>query len=294
MACGRFGVVLIIALFPVVVQGHISDTKRINEMTSSLVKLENENYLISDSLVELDTALKSHAAGVNIPAETDETEAEIDAMIDRLESRVLALQRFFEREKLKDTPVKVMVDAVKTDMDAKVKKNDAVMKDITDHVKDAVNNFQSKLLDVNRTANVEVKIPDSALFQGGIGAPCSDYGGECSARGSECRDGKCQCKTGISFSPRQRACLDRCPEYGVTYQIVPEHIIRGFNRLTLNDTTLTKCMERCSTERSFVCRSFDFFPRWEQCYLSADVMKDVGDDAWENNPEGNHYQRDCK
>lgn len=208
-----------------------------------------------------------------------------------LEGRVEAIKKYLMKEKKSDMILRVQANNVIEDMRFRVTETDGVILKLKDDVKDTLKEFDNKVVDVNKTAHVKVNANGAVLY-GGIGSSCSTNGGECVTPHSECRGYKCQCEVGLSYDLGTTSCVSECQTYGLTYQSVQKRIIRGHNDKTLEGVKLEECIDTCNTEASFECRSFDYFPQWRSCFLSAKVQADVPE-AWEYNMEGYHFQRDC-
>jgi hypothetical protein len=178
-------------------------------------------------------------------------------------------------------------------MNGKVRQTETVIAALQKDVKESLDDFEDKISLVNKTANVKINANGAVLY-GGIGSACTDNGGECLGDDSECRGGRCQCLPGLSYDIQAQSCVSSCNKYGETYQSVSRKIIRGFNDKTVEKTTLAKCKKDCVDEKTFLCRSFDYFPQWRTCYMSASVVSEATEDAWEYNSEGHHFQRDCQ
>lgn len=212
--------------------------------------------------------------------------------LDDLTGRVKAIKNYLINEKKADQQLRKKSNLVIEQMKSLVGDTEQVILDLQDDVKDTLTEFEGKIVDVNKTAHIKVNSAGAVLY-GGIGSACSMKNGECITEDSECRGGKCQCVAGFSFDRQSRDCKAVCDSYGDSYQSTERYIIRGHNDLTLEKSSLQDCVTRCSTENSFVCRSFDYFPRWRTCYLSSKVKSEVPPEAWEYNSEGYHFQRDC-
>ena len=243
---------------------------------------------------ELQQQRKDQASATTpAPPISQTSDAEFLQKLDIIEGRVKAIKIYLMGEKNADRRLREKSNKVITEMKSKITETDDVIGELREVVKNTLIAFDDNIVDVNKTAHVKVNAYGAVLY-GGVGSACSAKNGECATANSECRGGKCQCIPGFSFDRRDRECKSACDSYGATYQTVDRRIIRGYNELTLEESELQDCIDRCNTETSFVCRSFDFFPRWHTCYLSTSVKTDVAEELWEYNKEGYHFQRDCK
>ncbi|KAH3704619.1 hypothetical protein DPMN_079678 [Dreissena polymorpha] len=211
--------------------------------------------------------------------------------LEKMDEAIGVIVTAIKRRKGRSGPIRNSAVTEVQGMEKKVKETNTFI----DSLKKLSNVQLEKVADniarVNRSAFVKVNANGAVLY-GGVGSKCIDTSGECVTPNSECRVGKCQCSLGLSYNLGTQSCVGSCTEYGSTYQSVPLWIIRGFNDRVLNATTLVTCAETCALEKSFVCRSFDWFPHFRTCYLSANA-KTGAEDAWEYNSAGYHFQRDC-
>lgn len=249
---------------------------------------------ILNKLNELQQMLMSQTTTTAAPTSVSAALTEIDLLqrLEELEGRVESIKNYLVGEKKLDVQLRKKSEEVIDEMKSKVSETDVVINSLRTDVENSLNVFDGKINAVNRTAHVKINAQGAVLY-GGIGSSCSTNGGECVTKDGECRDGKCQCVPGYSYDLGLRTCASSCETYGFTFQSVKRRIIRDYNDLTLEDVELDDCTKACIEETTFVCRSFDYFPRWNACYLSENVKTDVPDENWEYNTEGYHFQRDC-
>lgn len=213
--------------------------------------------------------------------------------LDKLEKNIEAIQSYVNSERETDYFLRGLTGDIGKAFDADMIQVKNLAAGMKKELTDSLGNVNNELKAVEDFANSRNVIIGGVLYYDGIGSPCGPSFDVCRVDKSECRDGKCQCVPGLSHDSLHEECVETCEDgYGNTYQTVHNYIIRGNNNAILNETSLEECKEHCETEESFNCRSFDYFPRWDSCFLSENVKSDA-EDAWEYNSAGIHFQRDC-
>ncbi|KAL4222159.1 hypothetical protein ACF0H5_018199 [Mactra antiquata] len=214
--------------------------------------------------------------------------------LERLEKAVNALEHFLFDENIKNIEsLRDLKTTVVQDVKSDLKEVNKKSADMLAEVDEIVAEVREDLSEIETDANARNVIVGDLLYYHGIKSPCDEWYGSCSMANSVCRDGMCQCSAGFSYDSLRQTCVEECPHgYGNTYQVVNNHIIRGFNRRIVNETSADNCKRLCEEEQTFVCRSLDYFPRQKQCYMSASSKPDA-EDGWEYNGAGVHFQRDC-
>lgn len=274
--------------------------KRLSKQVRELEENENAIYVKLDSLETNIMSKLSQFQGKSSGGGFDSTEIQnieigvnFEDRLRDMEGNIDALKKYLMGEKRLDIVLRTQSKEVIKEMKGKVRETEIVIGVLKDEVKGSLNDFENKILEVNKSANVKINANGAVLY-GGIGSACTSNGGECLGEDSECRSGRCQCLPGLSYDLQARSCVESCDTYGKTYQSVRGKIIRGFNEETLEDVSLADCKAKCNDDSTFLCRSFDYFPQWRTCYISTNVKSEVPDDTWEYNPEGYHFQRDCQ
>lgn len=292
--------ILILLFICVCTNGHIVNRVSIKRLQSKVKDLEAEQesiFIMLDSLETNMTAQISKIQGTSVAAPSGTTVVEIDAKLEErlsnIEGKVEAIKNYLIGEKRGDIQLRKKSEEVIKEMKEKVKETENVIEALKNDVTNSLADFEDKIKDVNKTANVKINANGAVLY-GGIGSACTTNGGECMTKDSECRDGRCQCLPGLSYDIQAQSCVGSCGVYGETYQSVSRRIIRGFNDKKVESVSLGECKIKCIEEEDFKCRSFDYFPQWRDCYMSASVKSDAPDEAWEYNSEGYHFQRDCQ
>ncbi|XP_052803484.1 uncharacterized protein LOC128233711 [Mya arenaria] len=270
------------------------DIKSLQSITDQLTEVEGILKIQFNSTRDNLTNMINNALKEDSDSnEDDELSSEgLERRLANLERRIASIIQKVMAGKEKEGKLRQSTAAVIDEMADKVVSTDAFIVKLKTDIEDQLTTFDNRIQKANKTAHVKISSM-GGLRYGGIGTPCSSDSGECVTPESECRADKCQCHLGLSYSHGEGTCVPSCDEYGSTYQTSPNRIIRGYNDLHLNETSLAQCSTRCSTEEAFVCRSFDYFPDWRQCYLSRHVNTDVDESAWEYNGAGYHFQRDC-
>lgn len=286
--------VLCMVVFAVVscVTGHFVNEKLLQDWQNdidSITNRINNSFNIIDALdTNVDTEIKriESLISANKP-----NIADFEDKITDIENAIKALEKFLMGEKKEDAVLKDKSELLKQAVFGKVKELTEVIDNLHVSVKDTVKNFSNMISSVNETAHANIDT-NGAVVYGGIGSACTSNGEECLVMNSDCRNGRCQCSLGMSFDSRNRICLYRCNKYGNTFQSVEQRIIRNFNNHTVTFVTLAACKQLCINETKFICRSFDYFPDRKSCYLSEVIKGDITNE-WEYNTAGNHFQRDC-
>ena len=219
-------------------------------------------------------------------------EKEFEEKLSSLEQQVSALKMYLMQEKKADIQLKVDAQNTINDMKTKVEESKTLTDELKGTVKNSLDDFNTKIDKVNKTAHLTVNVK-GVVFIGSIGSTCSYDAEDCNLPQSECRDRKCQCEIGLSFDNELNQCTDTCKQYGCTFQSARQRIIREFNDKIIENVTLSECKDHCIQETDFLCKSFDYFPRWETCYMSQRTKIDTPEEAWEYNSAGTHFQRDC-
>lgn len=233
--------------------------------------------------------------------------------LDKLNHTITVLENYVKGERMLDTVLEDLsgktMDKFESYMDTVKGKAENMKKEVKKDLKPA----EDTLSIVEGYANDRNVVLGGILYYLGIGSGCAGRSDICRTPKSECRDNKCQCLPGLSSNALDQTCVSKCNRgYGDTYQTVHNYAIRGFNDLSLENVTLEVCKKRCEAEKTFVCKSFDYFPEWNSCFLSSkvkcDVDSEVGEnndeneddaleekpgDGWEYNAAAIHFQRDC-
>ena len=280
------------------------DTKdSIGQIEDDIILIEDDQTSIKERLTELQEMLYE-----NLPSKEDVPKPEqpedplpddevIKGFVERLENvekNIEAIQNFVDDEKETDTFLNGLRGGIGKAFDDDMAQVKTLAESMREELKTSFNDVDSELKAVEDFANTRNVLIGGVLYYDSIGSPCDQSFDVCKIENSECRDGKCQCEVGMSHDSLQGRCADACADgYGSTYQTTNNYIIRGHNSVSLNETSLEECKEHCETEKKFVCRSFDYFPRWQECYLSEVVQGEAENEAWEYNSAGVHFQRDC-
>lgn len=282
------------ALFTIT-NGHLMNTLLIKRLKKQVRELEDNEYDIYKKLSSLETNMVSKISQFQGTGETRSIDIGVN-FEDRLrdmEGKIDVLKKYLMGEKRLDIVLRTQSKEVIKEMKGKVRETEIVIGDLKEEVKGLLNDFENKIFEVNKSANVKINANGAVLY-GGIGSACTSNGGECLGEDSECRGGRCQCLPGLSYDVQAQYCVESCHTYGKTYQSVSRKIIRGFNEETFMNVSLADCKTKCNDDSTFHCRSFDYFPQWQTCYISTKVKTEVPDDVWEYNSEGYHFQRDCQ
>ncbi|XP_060575740.1 uncharacterized protein LOC132733152 [Ruditapes philippinarum] len=117
---------------------------------------------------------------------------------------------------------------------------------------------------------------------------CSDV------KNSECKWMSCKCKPGMSYHHDTKTCLSDCGDYGYgnTYQVEMYALLDYFNTKTLRTISLEDCVQNCTTEKSFVCRTAEYYKTSKTCHLSWETLHTNSDKHFVNNNYVT-YTRDC-
>lgn len=291
---------IILLAFCVSINGHIVNRHAIKSLQRQVRTLESEQESVINMLYTLETnltakisAMQGKTGAVSPGTQVVSIGEGFEERLVGLEGKIETIKNYLMGEKKGDILLRKKSEEVIKEMKEKVRETNNVIQTLKDEVTISLVNFENKITEVNKTANVKINANGAVLY-GGVGSACTSNGGECVTDQSECRDGRCQCEPGLSYNVQARSCAESCSVYGETYQSVSRRIIRGFNDLKLDSVSLAECKKRCITEETFKCRSFDYFPQWRDCYMSSSVKSDTPDDAWEYNSEGYHFQRDCQ
>ena len=271
--------------------GHERDKAAIAEADGLIHEIDKKFYDFAEKVHQLKSKLEAKKAtsiGKNDAFDNERFQNKLDM----LSSKIITLRNYLHQEKSKDGVLRKQSNEAMNSMSQE--KNNAlnVRNNMIQLATGKVNDFSLEIEEVNAASLVEIK-SDGAVMVGGVGSPCVPHADQCVDTDSECRNRKCQCLPGKSYDLKKRRCVDTCDKYGNTFQAISYYVIRGHNDLVLNDTSLAHCTAHCNQETAFLCRSFDYFPAWQQCFLSARVKTEVDDKAWEYNSEGYHFQRDC-
>lgn len=274
---------------------------KIRKLEKQIATLKADQEFIYETLDELEKNLTAKIETRTIgqePVVSKEPQVTVigssfESRLSDLEGKIETIKNYLMGEKRGDIQLRKKSEKVIEEMNGKVKQTENVIVELKKEVKDSITKFENKISEVNKTANVKINANGAVLY-GGIGSACTAHGGECLGDDSECRGGRCQCLPGLSYDIQAQSCVSSCNVYGETYQSVSRKIIRGFNDKTVEETTLAKCKKDCVEETTFLCKSFDYFPQWHTCYMSASIKSDAPEDAWEYNTEGFHFQRDCQ
>ncbi|XP_060566365.1 uncharacterized protein LOC132725285 [Ruditapes philippinarum] len=118
---------------------------------------------------------------------------------------------------------------------------------------------------------------------------CSDV------ENSECKWMSCKCKPGLSYHHDTKTCLSDCGDkgFGDTYQIEYNTYLNGFSTKTFKRVSAEECIQLCTVNTDFVCRTAEYWKSEGTCYLSWETLR--------SNPEVHKahkdyvlYTRDCK
>lgn len=254
-----------------------------------------EGYEIIHELIQSlnDTVLEG---GIPEPRKNETVSLNVKNFIDRLdtlESNIAAIESYVQGERETDTFLRGLSGAIGQAFDDTMQEVKQLADGLRNELKESFVNVNQELTEVEEFSNSRNVIIGGILYYDGIGSACGSSFDVCHVENSACRDDKYQCKLGLSYDGLQQSCVDRCERgYGNTYQTVYNYIIRDNNYDTVNGTSLKECQQRCETDEAFLCRSFDYFPRWNTCYLSEHTKSDA-DEWWEYNSAGIHFQRDC-
>ncbi|XP_060571541.1 uncharacterized protein LOC132729734 [Ruditapes philippinarum] len=117
---------------------------------------------------------------------------------------------------------------------------------------------------------------------------CSDV------RNSECKWMSCKCKPGMSYHHETKTCLSDCGDYGYgnTYQVEMDALLSGFSTKTLKAISLEDCVQNCTLEKGFVCRTAEYYKSSRICYLSWETLH-TNSDKHSKNKDYATYTRDC-
>ncbi|XP_060596687.1 uncharacterized protein LOC132750693 [Ruditapes philippinarum] len=97
---------------------------------------------------------------------------------------------------------------------------------------------------------------------------CSDV------ENSECKWMTCKCKPGLSYHHDMRTCLTYCGDhgYGNTYQVEIDAAITDFNDKRITSISLEDCVQRCTMEQRFVCKTVEYEKANKVCQLSRETL----------------------
>lgn len=306
----RMCLVTILCLFGIwnYVESHEENVKAIKELESRVEQIKQDNSNVHDMIRLLQGSLldKIKDAAGDAESEVEEEENRVrdtesdtkqrrlKKRIENIENNIKTIENYLSDERETDAFLKSLEGetgkSFLNDM-AEVKKMAAEMKQSMSTV---FGDLSKDLQAVENFANSRNVIIGGVAYYDGIGSACGSQYDVCRVTNSDCRDGICQCLAGLSYDHLQQTCVDQCETgYGNTYQTVNNYIIRGHNSLSVNETELVQCKKLCESADTFICRSFDYFPRWRSCFLSEEIKPNV-DNGWEYNEAGIHFQRDCK
>ena len=276
--------------------------------TDDILAALQEALLDMQSTNENGVDTQQQSSTIQTPLESEET-LELRNRLDALEYELSLVENYIKGEKSTDAILEELEGSSKETFLGYMKTVEDKAKDMKVTVGRNLKPAEDTLETIKSFANERNVVIGGILYYGAIGSSCTRWEDVCITVRSECRENKCQCKPGLSSDALQQTCVEKCGMgYGKTYQTVPNYAIRGYNDLTLENVTLDTCREQCETDKSFVCRSFDYFPAWNSCYLSSSVKgdteselsNDYGDyaeekdsDGWEYNAAAIHFQRDC-
>lgn len=291
---------------------HCADNADLNEIEDDIFKIEDDQAAIRKRISELQNLVideiqettniestrgKEDDDVTIIEPEDPASDPKITEFVKRLdnvEKNIEAIQSYVDGERETDTFLNGLRGDIGKAFDNDMLQVKNLAGGMRKELKESLEKAGHDLKAVEDFANSRNVIIGGVLYYDGIGSACGESFDVCRVENSECRDGKCQCKMGMSHDSLQEKCVDACADgYGNTYQTVHNYIIRGHNTVTVNETSLEDCKEQCETADNFECRSIDYFPRWEACYLSDVVKGDIDNEAWEYNSAGIHFQRDC-
>lgn len=233
----------------------------------------------------------------------------IKKRLEQLEHSVALLENYVSGERETDLTLQDLTGKTKSLFEGYMNTIKEMTKSMKEEVRQTLLAPESTLTDVETSANERNVVIGGILYYGGIGSACA-WADLCRTPRSECRRNICQCLPGLSSDLLRQDCVETCDNgYGHTYQTVHNYAIHGYNDLVLENVTLDQCKDRCENVKDFVCRSFDYYPDWHSCYLSASVKGDtergeldeyddqvgeVGEkDGWRYNSAGVYFQRDC-
>lgn len=288
------------------VDAHASTEREIEKINKTIENIRTGQENIMDDMEGLRTTLleriKKTGNVDSVPEGTvqntdlsaDDGNIEIIKRLDDLDQTVGVLERYVydESVKRKNDLRNLQGDSGEA-FDANMYEVRRLSEDMVKAVDDTLVNIRENLKQTELTANARNVIVGDLLYYHGISSRCDAWFDSCVVEHSECRDDMCQCVPGFSHDSLRQRCVPKCPHgYGDTYQVVHNYIIRGFNNRSVNETSLEECKLLCETEKTFECRSFDFFPNYDSCYLSEKTKGDA-ESGWEYNGAGVHFQRDC-
>ncbi|XP_060575707.1 uncharacterized protein LOC132733119 [Ruditapes philippinarum] len=118
---------------------------------------------------------------------------------------------------------------------------------------------------------------------------CSDV------ENSECKWMTCKCKPGLSYHHETKTCLTDCGDhgYGNTFQVELDTTIKGFNDKSITSISLEDCVQRCTMEQRFVCKTVEYGKANKLCQLSRETLYTKAKFYEKANWQYIIYTRDC-
>ncbi|XP_046563129.1 uncharacterized protein LOC124272002 [Haliotis rubra] len=132
--------------------------------------------------------------------------------------------------------------------------------------------------------------------RGFIGSSCLNNA-DCYVASSVCVNSECMCDPGLAFSPQQKACVSTCTDYGAHYTIIRGYFIEANNMATYNGVTEQQCMNHCTAQTTFVCRTADRQADDGRCDLTNQTLLTVDASRYrivEDRTAMTQFSRDCK
>ena len=288
----------------VLVNGHTKNDRTLDKLSNELKKIEAKQTDIYDALDTLETNLNAMFAGIG--GDNDDNRVTVDETarksggqiaqyakrLKNLEQNIQSIKNYITGEKQLDAYLRELSTHKLNDIDEQLAKAE----EFSDASKAVV---RESLASVGVTLNSVRDIADKrnfhlggAIFYGEHGSSCNEGNDECQAPMMECRAGQCRCISGFSYDRASRSCVEYCDVYGDDFEVVPNYILRGNNSEVHEHASLEDCKGLCRNATDFQCLTFDYFNRFEACYLS-EVTKLEENDQWEYNGVGSHFQRNC-
>ena len=288
------------------VNGHPSNTAVLNNLADEIEDIQTGQTDIYSALAALETNLDELVAGIG--DEKEEPGAKIGAesktkmttsklrnfseRLKALEENVKSIKSYVDGERKLDEILTELTTNKLEDVDEQIIEIKRLTNASKNEVKVSLGNVGVILKSVEDTADTRNFHLGGAIFYGGHGCACVRGNEECRDTLMECRAGQCQCIPGLSYDRKTRSCVKYCDFYGPDFEVVPNYVIRGNNSAVYENVSLRECRQMCINTTDFECVTFDYFNRFDACYLS-EVTKLEEVDQWEYNGVGSHFQRNC-
>ncbi|XP_046364199.2 uncharacterized protein LOC124140596 isoform X1 [Haliotis rufescens] len=132
-----------------------------------------------------------------------------------------------------------------------------------------------------------------SLCPGGPALGTCKTSADCLVANTFCMEGECVCDMMFVFSHAQGGCIQNCSHYGTTFTRYVGYILREHNDIKVESIPEKDCQAACISETSILCKTVDYNPTSNNCFLSSTGWSDAPATSRAADAKYNMHIRHC-